>query len=206
MLVLASQSPRRRALLAQIGLACRVLPVGVDEAPAPGEAPAAMVERLARAKAAAGREAAGGEAHVLGADTSVVLDGAALGKPADGADAEAMLARLAGRGHEVITGVALAGPLGTTTTRVHTRVTLRPIGPGERRAYCATGEPLDKAGGYAVQGRAAVFVSHIEGSYSNVVGLPLFETAELLRAAGFALMPGAAGAVATTAEGEDAAQ
>lgn len=183
-LVLASGSPRRRELLDQIGIPWEALPVDIDETPGTDEAPAAMVERLARTKAEVGRERAGRERIVLGADTSVVIDGEALGKPPDAATADAMLARLSGREHEVISGVAVATRAGVVTTRVSTRVALRHIERRERAAYCASGEPMGKAGGYAIQGLAAVFVRAIEGSYSNVVGLPLFETARLLADAG----------------------
>ena len=188
-LVLASGSPRRRELLDQIGIPWEALAVDVDETPWAHEAPADMVERLARTKAEAGREHAHRGRIVLGADTSVVIDGEALGKPADAAAADAMLTRLAGRDHEVISGVAVATRDGVVTTRVTTRVWLRPIDRRERAAYCASGEPMGKAGGYAIQGLAAVFVRAIEGSYSNVVGLPLFETAQLLAAAGMVPPP-----------------
>lgn len=156
----------------------------IDETPAADEAPGTMVERLARTKAEAGRAASGRERIVLGADTTVVIDGEALGKPRDAAAADAMLARLAGRTHEVISGVAVATRAGVIATRVSTRVALRRIDRRERAAYCASGEPMGKAGGYAIQGLAAVFVRAIDGSYSNVVGLPLFETARLLADAG----------------------
>jgi septum formation protein len=184
-LILASQSPRRRELLDQVGIAHRVLPVDVDETRCPDEAPAVYVERLARAKAAAGLAAAGGGA-VLGADTVVVLDDAVLGKPADRADALAMLARLSGRRHEVLTAVALAHGEAIACRLSVSHVTFRTLTPDEIAAYWATGEPADKAGGYAIQGRAALFVTRLEGSYSGVMGLPLHETGELLREAGLA--------------------
>ncbi len=183
-LLLASGSPRRRELLDQIGVAHEAFAVGVDEQPHAGEAPHAMVERLARAKAAAGREAVAGERVVLGADTTVVLDGVALGKPGDAAAADAMLARLSGRSHQVVSGVAVAAGGEIASRCVTTEVAFRELAPAERAAYCASGEPLDKAGGYAIQGLGAVFVRHIAGSYSNVVGLPLYDTARLLAAAG----------------------
>ena len=183
-LVLASRSPRRRELLDQAGIAHRVLAVDVDETRLPGEAPAVYVERLARAKARAGLAGAG-DLPVLGADTAVVVDGDVLGKPADRADGLAMLARLAGRAHEVLTAVALARPGGEEHCRLSvSHVTFRALTDAEIAAYWATGEPADKAGGYAIQGRAARFVTRLEGSYSGVVGLPLHETAELLAAAG----------------------
>ncbi len=177
--VLASASPRRKALLAQIGVTARVQPAAVDETPQPGEAPARYVTRLARAKAEA-VAARHPQAIVLGADTAVVLDGDILGKPRDERDAFALLARLMGREHEVLTAVcALRG--GERHERLAaTRVRLRRIEPAEMAAYWASGEPADKAGGYAIQGLGAVFVEHIAGSHSAVTGLPLFETADLL--------------------------
>ncbi|MDV7209655.1 Maf family protein [Azotobacter beijerinckii] len=181
-LYLASGSPRRRELLTQIGVPFVPLALAVDETPAPDEAPAAYVERLARNKASAGlaRLADAGQAVVLGADTTVVLDGRILGKPGDRAEALAMLQALGGREHEVLTAVALAGAGRCMARVVRSRVAFRSLGAAEAEAYWATGEPLDKAGGYAIQGFAAVFVSHLEGSYSAVVGLPLCETAQLL--------------------------
>lgn len=183
-LLLASRSPRRRALLAQIGVGFEPVDAGVDETPRAGEMPAALVERLARAKTWAGVAAAADTRPVLGADTTVTLDGEVLGKPDDEARALEMLARLSGRTHEVVTGVAVVRGDAIEARVVATRVTLRPISQAERRAYWASGEPAGKAGAYAIQGLGAVFVERIEGSYSNVVGLPLLETAELLKAFG----------------------
>lgn len=181
---LASTSPRRRELLEQIGVRHALIHAEVDETPRPGEAPAAYVERLARAKAEAGLAAAGGSGIVLGADTTVVADGLILGKPADRADGLALLERLSGREHEVLSAVALA-TAGRTEARVQvSRVRFRATTADERAAYWATGEPADKAGGYAVQGRAAMFIERLDGSYSGVMGLPLYETCELLRAFG----------------------
>ncbi|MGG2040637.1 nucleoside triphosphate pyrophosphatase [Pseudomonas paraeruginosa] len=181
-LYLASASPRRRELLAQIGVPLSVLSIAIDETPLPDEAPAAYVERLARGKAAAGlamlAELGGG--CVLGADTSVVIDGRILGKPADESDGLAMLAALSGREHQVLTAVALAAATGIEARVVECRVRFRQIGRDEALRYWLSGEPADKAGGYAIQGLGAIFVSRIEGSYSAVVGLPLCETAELL--------------------------
>ncbi|WP_112053598.1 Maf family protein [Onishia taeanensis] len=185
MLCLASASPRRLELLASIDVDCEVRPVDIDETPLPGELPRDYVCRLAREKALAG--AVLSELPVLGSDTAVVLDGEILGKPRDRAHALEMLAALSGNTHEVLTGVAVSGPQGLLDICVTTRVTLRAISPAEAAAYWATGEPRDKAGGYGIQGRAAVFVSHIEGSHSAVVGLPLYETAELLARQGVAL-------------------
>ena len=185
---LASQSPRRRELLRQIGLEPVLLAAGVDETPLFGERPGAFVLRLAEAKARAGAEmpeAAG--LPVLGADTAVVADGRILGKPRDRADAMAMLLGLAAREHQVYTGVALLVG-GEVNARLNvSRVRFRGIERSEAAAYWASGEPADKAGGYAIQGLGAVFVADLQGSYSGVMGLPLFETAELLRECGIGL-------------------
>ncbi|HMW30890.1 Maf family protein [Plasticicumulans sp.] len=181
---LASTSPRRRELLEQVGIGYTLIRAEVDETPLPAEPPAAYVERLARAKAEAGLQAAGGEGLVLGADTTVVADGLILGKPRDRAEGLALLERLSGREHAVLSAVALA-TAGRTEARVQvSRVHFRATTAAEREAYWATGEPADKAGGYAVQGRAAVFIERLDGSYSGVMGLPLYETCELLRAFG----------------------
>lgn len=181
---LASTSPRRRELLEQVGIGYTLIRAEVDETPLPAEPPAAYVERLARAKAEAGLQAASGEGLVLGADTTVVADGLILGKPRDRAEGLALLERLSGREHAVLSAVALA-TAGRTEARVQvSRVHFRATTAAEREAYWATGEPADKAGGYAVQGRAAVFIERLDGSYSGVMGLPLYETCELLRAFG----------------------
>lgn len=180
-LYLASASPRRRELLQQIGVAHRLVAASIDERVLPGEAPAAYVERLAREKAAAGLAALGhGNACVLGADTSVVLDGRILGKPEGRADALATLAALSGRAHKVYTAVAVCDGSRSRVRVVCSRVHFRALSAVEREAYWASGEPCDKAGSYGIQGLGAVFVSHLEGSYSAVVGLPLCETSELL--------------------------
>ncbi|MDX9740286.1 MAG: nucleoside triphosphate pyrophosphatase [Gammaproteobacteria bacterium] len=189
-LVLASASPRRAALLEQIGVAHGICVVDVDETPLRGEAPRDYVGRLALAKAQAGARAAQG-ALVLGADTAVVLGNEVLQKPKDRDDAVAMLVRLAGREHRVMTAIALAGP-GARPDALRlseSRVWMRPISRGEALAYWETGEPRDKAGGYAIQGLGAIFVSRVDGSYSGVVGLPLCETAELLAAHGLGPKP-----------------
>lgn len=184
---LASASPRRRELLAQCGLrAERVVAPAIDETPLPDEDPRALVLRLAVAKARAGAAALGARGGlVLGADTEVALDGRVFGKPHDEAAGIAMLAALAGREHEVLSAVALcdcaSGWLGTRLSV--SRVAFRPIAPGEARDYWASGEPADKAGGYAIQGRGGAFVERLVGSYTGVVGLPLFETMELLQEA-----------------------
>lgn len=186
-LVLASASPRRRELLAQIGVPHVVLAVDMDESPLPGESPAALASRLARGKAIAGRVRDGGARAVLGADTVVVLDQQVFGKPQDEADARRMLQALGGRTHRVLTAIALAlpgldGPVLEQLSE--TQVQMRAIGVDEISAYWASGEPAGKAGAYAIQGRGAVFIRHIQGSYSGVMGLPLYETAQLLQAQG----------------------
>lgn len=184
-LCLASASPRRRELLAGIGVVAEVKPVSIDETPLREERPDAYVMRLAREKALAGSRRT--TLPALGSDTAVVCDGRILGKPTDQAEAAAMLHMLAGRAHEVLTAVAVTGPAGLLDVCVATRVYMRRIDDREMAAYWATGEPADKAGGYAIQGLAAVFVERIEGSHSAVVGLPLFETAQLLTRQGVPL-------------------
>jgi septum formation protein len=183
---LASGSPRRRELLLQIGVPFQVVAAAVDEGVLPGEPPAAYVMRLAAAKADAGWERNRGAAPipVLAADTAVVLDGKILGKPSNQEDAGDMLQQLSGRTHAVLTAVALRAPEGTQSRLSRSEVTFRDIAAGEALAYWETGEPCDKAGAYAIQGRAAIFISDLRGSYSGVMGLPLFETAELLSRAG----------------------
>ncbi|MCB1874689.1 MAG: septum formation inhibitor Maf [Chromatiales bacterium] len=176
---LASASPRRAELLQQIGVGFLVRPVDIPELPLPGEKPHSFVERLARQKARAC-----GAVPALGSDTAVVLDGEILGKPRDRADGLAMLARLSGREHQVLTAVALVTAESESVRVSTSRVWFRPLADAERVAYWATGEPADKAGGYGIQGQAAMFIERLQGSYSGVMGLPLFETAELLRAAG----------------------
>jgi septum formation protein len=183
---LASGSPRRRELLQQIGVSFRVVGTEVDEAVLPAETARAYVLRLAAAKAEAGwiRSRGASEAPVLAADTAVVLDEKILGKPADRQDGESMLRQLSGRTHEVLTAVALRTAGGLQSKISRSEVTFRTIPPAEARAYWETGEPCDKAGAYAIQGRAAIFVADLRGSFSGVMGLPLFETAELLHEAG----------------------
>jgi septum formation protein len=186
-LCLASASPRRSELLRQIGVPFEVRPADIKEEALRGELPDAYVVRLAAAKAEA-VWAAVPEAErrpVLAADTAVVLDGHVLGKPLDAAEAGGMLERLSGRSHLVLTAIALRVAAGVETRLSRSEVRFRATTAAERVQYCATGEPFDKAGGYGIQGRAAVFVEELRGSYSGVVGLPLFETAELLTRHGF---------------------
>jgi len=185
-LQLASTSPRRREILSALGLSFSVVHVDVDEAPLAGECPEEMVVRLAVAKAAAAPAGAG--TAVIAADTAVVVDGRVLGKPEGEDDCVAMLATLAGRGHRVFTGVALRTATGTRTALSSTDVYFRDIGRDEALAYWHSGEPRDKAGGYGIQGLGGLFVERLEGSYSGVVGLPVFETAALLDEAGFRLL------------------
>jgi len=183
-LVLASQSPRRRELLSQLGLALDVRPAHADEAVHPGEPPRDYVLRVAREKA----RAVPGEL-VLGADTAVVLGDEVLGKPAGDDDARRMLRALSGTEHEVLTAVVVrrAAPPLELDALVATRVRFARLGAAEIDWYVATGEPRDKAGAYAIQGAGGAFVLSVAGSVSNVVGLPLAETAALLRRAGLAL-------------------
>ena len=188
-LCLASVSPRRSELLRQIGVPHLAAAPNIDERVLPGEPAADYVRRMARAKAAAIG------AHtlllpVLAADTIVVLGEQICGKPGSEEEGIAMLARLSGRTHQVLTAVALAAADAIALRLSVSEVRMRAISTAEARAYWHTGEPQDKAGGYAVQGRGAVFIEHLAGSYSGVMGLPLFETAELLRAAGIACWPG----------------
>ena len=185
-LLLASSSPRRREILSALGLQFEVQETAVDESVLPEETPEQMVLRLAAAKANAA-EAGSGD-FVIGADTAVVLDGSMLGKPVDRADAIEMLLRLSGRRHCVLTGVALRGPQGVRSALSRTEVSFREISRDEALAYWQSGEPGDKAGAYGIQGLGGMFVENVAGSYSGVVGLPVFETTELLRHAGFDLL------------------
>ncbi len=187
-LVLASASPRRRELLAILGVEFSVAPADIDESVLPGEDPVDYVRRMALGKARAGLAAAGAGAVVLGADTAVVLDSHILGKPTGRDDALTMLAALAGREHRVLSAVALVAAGRAAEALSTTRVRFRAITAAEAAAYWATGEPADKAGGYGIQGRGSLFVEEIDGSYSGVVGLPLFETGGLLTQFGFNLL------------------
>ena len=180
-IILASRSPRRSELLRAAGILFEVVFAEVDEAPRVGESPEDYVERLAleKAQAVATLEP---DSYVLGADTSVVVDGRILGKPQDDAEAGAMLRSLQGRAHEVFTGVALIGPRATRSAVDRTTVWFERMTDADIRWYVESGEPKDRAGAYAIQGLASRFVSRIEGSYTNVVGLPIPMVMGLLRA------------------------
>ena len=184
---LASASPRRRELLTALGLDFSYDGVAIDESALPGEVPSDMVLRLATSKARTAYESGEHPAPVLGADTIVLVDDRVFGKPASKEEALAMLASLSGRTHQVLTGVAVVanGELQTAISR--TEVRFREIHPDEAEAYWQSGEPAGKAGAYAVQGLGGIFVSAINGSYTGVVGLPVFETVNLLRRAGIEL-------------------
>jgi septum formation protein len=183
-LVLASASPRRRELLARLGLDPLIRPADIDETPHPGEDPHDLVVRLASAKAATSLARGDAEDVVLAADTEVVLDGQVLGKPRDRDDAARMLRRLGGRSHEVVTGVAVRRGGTARATRVTTVVRFRSLSDAEITWYVATGEPAGKAGAYGLQGAGAALVERIDGSDTNVIGLPLAETVTLLRQVG----------------------
>ncbi len=192
MLYLASQSPRRRELLAQFAATFSVLDVQVPEQRAATESPNDYVHRVARDKAQAGLASLNANdrdaAIVLGADTEVVLDGDVFGKPADVDDAIAMLRRLSGRTHEVISSVWLAGAERELGDACISRVRFAKLDEASIAAYVASGEPFGKAGAYAIQGRGATLIEHLEGSYSGVMGLPLFETSRLLKNVGIELL------------------
>ena len=185
---LASSSPRRHEILTAMGLRFTAAGVDIDETRYEGEPVADMVVRLAIAKAAAARENLDKSLPIIGADTAVVIGDQVLGKPGSQDEAVQMLASLSGRSHTVLTGVALdyAGVVRTTTSL--TEVRFREISPDEAQSYWQSGEPLDKAGAYAVQGIAGIFVEELSGSYSGVVGLPVFETAALLADAGLEVL------------------
>jgi len=194
MLHLASRSPRRRELLARLGVPFSVLDVDIPEVRAPGEAPRDYVARVAAGKAAAGLARLGDVAGavVIGADTEVVLGDEVFGKPADEAGAAAMLARLSGRVHHVLSAVAVRSAGRCLQALSVSEVEFAPLSQARIDAYVAGGEPMGKAGGYAIQGGAEAFVPRLSGSYSGVVGLPLFETARLLRDFGIEAQPVAA--------------
>lgn len=186
MLYLASQSPRRRQLLEQVGIRFDAIDVEVPEVRAPGEPPADYVSRVAREKAGAGLLKLAGVAGavVLGADTEVVLGDEVFGKPADAAHAADMLRRLSGRAHQAISVVWCVSAGREEHALSVSEVVFAPLTESAIAAYVATGEPIGRAGAYAIQGRAAAFISRLSGSYSGVMGLPLFETVELLRTFG----------------------
>jgi septum formation protein len=185
---LASRSPRRAELLQQIGIVFDVLPSDIDESVVAGEAPSAYVTRLAREKAEACLNALQRDQAallpILAADTTVSIDGIILGKPESDEEAYAMLARMSGRRHEVHTGIAVATGAGIEVALSTTYVEMDALTDDAIHAYIATGEPRDKAGAYGIQGLAGTFIKHIEGSYSGVMGLPIYETAALLKRAG----------------------
>ena len=183
-LILASSSPRRRDVLAGLGLAFDVVSPDIDEVMEDGEPPAAFVERMARTKAGA---AITTDHVVLAADTVVVLDGLVLGKPIDGFHARSMLERLQGRQHQVLTGVAVVGSESGSVV-VESAVTLAPMSEQDIAWYVATGEPLDKAGSYALQGIGMAFVAGVIGSVTNVIGLPVLQTRELFEELGMDLL------------------
>ena len=180
---LASKSPRRRELLEQIGVRYAVIAAELDEIGLPGETAAHYVMRIALGKARAGRVLAAEfpDLPVLGADTAVIIDGHILGKPQDAGDAAAMMRLLSGRMHRVLSAVAVVGTRDRQALSI-SEVVFRTVTPREAQAYWETGEPVDKAGGYGIQGLGALFVSELRGSYSGVMGLPLYETAQLLAA------------------------
>ena len=178
-MILASRSPRRAELLTAAGIAFEVQAADVDETPRPQETAAAYVERLAIDKARAVFALRPG-ARVLGADTTVTIDGEILGKPVDEADALRMIRMLSGRPHEVHTGVAVVSPFGVRSAVDTTRVWFSPMTDEDISWYVSTGEPVDRAGAYAIQGLASRFIPRIEGSYSNVVGLPVALVSSIL--------------------------
>ena len=177
---LASQSPRRRELLAQLGVEFEQFSVDADESPFAGESALALVERLARLKAETGVALGYHDRPVLGSDTLVVCDEQIMGKPHGFEDFAAMMRLLSGRSHEVLTAVALADTEHTSSVVVSTQVTFKTLSEAEIASYWQSGEPFDKAGGYGIQGRAGAFVTHLSGSYFAVMGLPLYETQKLL--------------------------
>lgn len=188
MLILASQSPRRRELLTQLGVTFTCKVSDIDEQALSNETPAALVQRLASEKAQHIYKNTSEKCIVLGADTIVVINEDILGKPKDAQDAKRMLQSLSGQTHHVMTAVALLGETFSECLNVISRVTFRKLSASEIDAYWQTQEPCDKAGAYAIQGLAAQFISHLDGSYSGVMGLPLYETAKLLKQAGMKIL------------------
>ena len=187
---LASASPRRHELLAQLGIDCELCAAEVDESVLPGETAADYVRRLSfdKARAVVRQPDCRSAALVLAADTAVVVDGEILGKPRGEQDAVATLLRLGGRSHEVLTGVAVTDGTRELAALSRSVVRFRQISVSEAHAYWRTGEPADKAGAYAIQGLGTIFVQQLQGSYSGVMGLPLFETAQLLQTFGYDLL------------------
>jgi septum formation protein len=191
MIYLASRSPRRAELLRQIGVDFRVHDIDIDESRSPGESATEYVCRMATTKARIALEQIAGQQEssvVLAADTTIALDDDIIGKPADRHQCRCILEQLSARQHLVLTAVALATEEDITLRLTRNRVSFRSLSAQEIESYCATAEPMDKAGAYAIQGKAALFIDHLEGSYSAVMGLPLFETAELLRNADIELL------------------
>ena len=191
MIYLASRSPRRAELLRQIGVDFRVHDIDIDESRSPGESATEYVCRMATTKARIALEQIAGQQEssvVLAADTTIALDDDIIGKPADRDQCRCILEQLSARQHLVLTAVALATQEDIALRLTRNRVSFRSLSAQEIESYCATAEPMDKAGAYAIQGKAALFIDHLEGSYSAVMGLPLFETAELLRNADIELL------------------
>ena len=187
-IVLASASPRRRELLDQIGVNYEILPVDIDEIARPDEAAEAFVQRLALEKAQAGYKKQRNSLPALGSDTIVVLNKRILGKPKNKKDGLSMLAGLSGHEHQVLTAIAMVDAERSQCLLNTSHVFFRPLSEQEIQAYWDTGEPADKAGGYGIQGIAAQFIERLDGSYSGVMGLPLFETAQLLKIFGISLL------------------
>ena len=189
MIYLASSSPRRAELLHQIGVNFKVLAIDVDEAPFALETPEYYVQRMAKAKLDAARCSVGDEGvAILAADTIISIDNEIVGKPQDQTHCKCTLSKLSGRTHQVLTCLAFRFEGKTCLTLSANQVRFRVIEEAEMVIYCSTNEPLDKAGAYAIQGKAAIFVENLEGSYSSVMGLPLFETANLLKQAGITVI------------------
>ncbi|MBU3643947.1 MAG: septum formation inhibitor Maf [Candidatus Methylopumilus sp.] len=192
MLYLASKSPRRAEILKQLGVPFQVLQVDVDETPMPHEDALEYVQRIAKTKAEAGWHLMQQQQltvlPLLSADTTVSLAGEILGKPVDQADALRMLQQLSGSVHEVHTALAMMTAQGLYTALSSTRVMMKPLSESELHSYISSGEPMDKAGAYGIQGLASLFVQRIEGSYSGVMGLPIYETGELCRQAGINIL------------------
>ncbi len=190
MIYLASGSPRRAELLRQINLDFEVMPVNIDESPLQFESPSVYVERMANSKAVAGRGKLSDkdpDAVVLAADTIITIDDKIIGKPVDEEHCRCILSTLSGREHRVMSAIAVALKDNTLSRVSISRVWFKSLSTREIDQYCAGQEPIDKAGAYAIQGRAAIFIRHLAGSYSSVMGLPVFETAELLNEAGISV-------------------